>query len=103
MSVFEINRSRKDAGNLYKKRKLIFAFDENGEYSTENAELIVKLKRKFQYDESEIKVEENLNIVEESGIKVEINLRHCKKCDFTCETQGELLKHYREQHIKGGD
>jgi ribosomal protein S4 len=28
--------------------------------------------------------------------------RHCKKCDFTCETQGELLKHYRECHPKEG-
>ena len=45
-------------------------------------------------DVSEIKVEETEN-------KVEITLRHCKKCDFTCETQGELLKHYRENHAKG--
>ena len=28
-------------------------------------------------------------------------VRHCKKCDFTCETQGELLRHYREFHPKG--
>jgi len=31
----------------------------------------------------------------------EAAMRHCKKCDFTCETQGELLKHYREIHPKG--
>ena len=31
----------------------------------------------------------------------ESTLRHCKKCDFSCETQGELLKHYRECHPKG--
>lgn len=31
----------------------------------------------------------------------EKSLRHCKKCDFACETQGELLKHYREKHPKG--
>ena len=29
------------------------------------------------------------------------SLRHCKKCDFTCETQGQLLRHYREIHPKG--
>lgn len=29
-------------------------------------------------------------------------LRHCKKCDFTCETQGQLLAHYRQFHQKGG-
>ena len=32
---------------------------------------------------------------------IEIGVRHCKKCDFTCETQGELLRHYRELHGKG--
>ncbi len=31
----------------------------------------------------------------------EVATRHCKKCDFTCETQGELLRHYREFHPKG--
>ena len=31
----------------------------------------------------------------------EVSTRHCKKCDFTCETQGELLRHYREIHPKG--
>ena len=30
------------------------------------------------------------------------SLRHCKKCDFTCETQGQLLAHYREMHSKEG-
>jgi hypothetical protein len=29
-----------------------------------------------------------------------INIRHCKKCDFTCENQGQLLAHYREAHPK---
>jgi hypothetical protein len=29
------------------------------------------------------------------------DVRHCKKCDFTCETQGQLLQHYREIHPKG--
>lgn len=30
-----------------------------------------------------------------------VSLRQCKKCDFACESQGELLKHYREAHPKG--
>ena len=38
---------------------------------------------------------------EEVEIKSEISLRHCKKCEFTCETQGQLLAHYREFHSKG--
>ena len=37
----------------------------------------------------------------ETEIKSEISLRHCKKCEFTCETQGQLLAHYREFHSKG--
>ena len=40
---------------------------------------------------------------EESAEPIEeIAQRHCKKCDFTCETQGELLKHYRDCHPKEG-
>jgi hypothetical protein len=34
-------------------------------------------------------------------IKEEIKLKRCKKCDFTCDNQGELLAHYRESHPKG--
>ena len=38
---------------------------------------------------------------EEVEITAEKTLRHCKKCDFTCDTQGQLLRHYRESHTKG--
>ena len=55
----------------------------------------------IEAEEIEIKVDEISNIVDVSEIKVEIPLRHCKKCDFTCETQGQLLAHYREIHTKG--
>lgn len=30
-----------------------------------------------------------------------VTLRHCKLCDFTCESQGELMRHYKECHPKG--
>ena len=47
--------------------------------------------------------DENLPIPDETAEPIEeTSLRHCKKCDFTCETQGELLKHYRECHPKEG-
>lgn len=59
----------------------LFRFDENGEYSTSDDKLIQKLKKKFRYEE-------------------EVKTKHCKKCDFTCENQGELLAHYREIHPK---
>ena len=38
---------------------------------------------------------------EEVEIKSENSPRHCKKCEFTCENQGELLAHYRAEHPKG--
>lgn len=91
MGVYERKTRRDIIKN--KRPKLIFRFDENGKYVTEDIALIEKLKRKFRYDEIEI---ENKEI----EIKSENSLRHCKKCDFTCETQGQLLKHYRESHTK---
>jgi len=30
-----------------------------------------------------------------------VTLRHCKKCDFTCENQSEMMRHYRDFHPKG--
>lgn len=38
---------------------------------------------------------------EETGIKAEVILRHCKKCDFVCDNQGVLMKHYATEHPKG--
>ena len=38
---------------------------------------------------------------EEVEITAEKTLRHCKKCDFTCDNQGILMKHYAEKHPKG--
>lgn len=95
MGVYE-RRTRKDIAKN-KRPKLIFRFDANGEYVTEDAQLIEKLKRKFRFEETEAAPATNSEITEDT------KQRHCKKCDFTCETQGELLKHYREQHPKGGD
>lgn len=40
-------------------------------------------------------------IVKSNKIEEPASLRQCKKCDFACESQGELLKHYREAHPKG--
>ena len=37
----------------------------------------------------------------EPEICEETTLRHCKKCDFTCENQADLMRHYRENHPKG--
>ena len=37
----------------------------------------------------------------ETEIKAEVILRHCKKCDFVCDNQGVLMKHYATEHPKG--
>jgi hypothetical protein len=64
-----------------------FAFDENGQYETENELLIKVLKQSFP-------------IVEEP-IEQPKKTFKCKQCDFeTTESMGVLLAHYREAHPK---
>ena len=38
---------------------------------------------------------------EETEIKGENSLLHCKKCDFVCDNRGEFLAHHRKEHPKG--
>ena len=38
---------------------------------------------------------------EEVEITAEKTLRHCKKCDFTCDNQGILMKKKKKKHPKG--
>ena len=63
MSVFELNKSLKDRHNIYKSRKLLFRFDDKGEFITTDEKLIAKLMRKFRHDETEIKVEETSTLI----------------------------------------
>lgn len=58
-------------------KKPIFKFDEKGEFVTDDPKLIAELKTKFKFEQ-----------------------RKCKKCDFVCEGQSELLAHYRKNHPK---
>jgi hypothetical protein len=37
----------------------------------------------------------------ESSSDGTLNIKHCKKCDFTCETQSALMTHYKLNHKKG--
>lgn len=75
--------------NIASNRRLkSFRFDSEGKFETENPRLINALKRRFKYD---------IEVVAEEK---EETLKHCKKCDFTSTNQGELLKHYREEHPK---
>lgn len=67
-------------------------FGTDGTYETENEVLIQLLKTRFKHEEPQPELEISASPSE--------TIRHCKKCEFTCETQGELLRHYRECHPK---
>jgi len=104
LAVYEMRKKHTFGENSHKQRVFVCQFDENGEFSTNDEKLISKLSAKFKYDEviiSETPI--TTETTEEIETTDEIKLRHCKKCDFTCETQGQLLKHYREEHSKGGE
>ena len=70
-----------------------FTFDENGRFETHNRFVAYRLKsRGFK------KAEDTPPSPQPQEPQAE--LRHCKKCDFACASQGELLVHYRKQHPK---
>jgi hypothetical protein len=72
-----------------------FYFNEVGEYEAENPILIKVIGQNFETIQEEPKTENNVT-------GEEIKLRKCKKCEFECETQGELLQHYKKAHPKEG-
>lgn len=95
-----------------KRQKRLFLFDEHGtaiintdEYRPRIVKAIMKtykytdLRERHESEpDKEIVVKEENNAEVKSG--EEIKLRHCKKCDFACESQGDLLAHYRKEHKK---
>jgi hypothetical protein len=70
-----------------------FCFDENGEYSTENEVECKALSQVF-----EVVPEEMPDGMPTEEPISESKLRHCKKCEFSCKNQGEMLMHYRIEH-----
>lgn len=68
-----------------------FYFDSNGIFETDIPVLAKALSRQFEIDNPD----EIENKVESTEA-----IRRCKKCDFTCDNQGELLAHYRKNHPK---
>lgn len=86
---------------------LLCKFDENGELETEEKEVIRQLINIYRHEDEivdeEITGEETIEgeTSEETPIvDLEKHMKQCKKCDFTCENQGELLFHYKESHPK---
>ena len=72
-----------------------FYFDDKGEYETKNEVLIRVLSQSFKVVE-EIEPVEEPEAIEETPKPI----KHCKKCDFTCTNQGDLMSHYRHFHAK---
>lgn len=78
-----------------RKTKKIGRFSADGIFETNDTRVINRMKKHFPIlEENEIK-----EIKEELIIKKE-TIRHCKKCDYTCTNQGDLMKHYRLEHPK---
>ena len=73
-----------------------FYFDGEGIYETDTELMIKVLSQNFHVVEEKINIEKSVKVSQGEKIK------HCKKCEFTCANQGELLKHYRTEHPKEG-
>lgn len=86
---------------LDRKTKIIGRFDKDGIFETESP-LIIKRMKKYFEDAKEVAqtiIEEAVN-TQDVAQKEEI-VRHCKKCSYTTTNQGDLMRHYREEHPKG--
>jgi hypothetical protein len=99
--------------------RVLFVFDTKGEFITDDENIIrrclgffdnmkleskdISLKERKTYNippmtithKGDKKVEPIIEPKEDLPI-----LKHCKKCDFVCENQGDLLTHYRQNHSK---
>lgn len=68
------------------KKKPIFRFDDNGEYRTNDANIINKASKHFKViDDNEVKLEEVIAIK-----------RTCKTCGATFTNVGDFFAHARE-------
>lgn len=84
--------------------KILFRFDTKGEFITDDTEIIGRALGFFDHIELNIQtvgeiikktfITPELTIITNEEIKLE-NSKHCKKCEFTCNTQNELMTHYK--------
>lgn len=92
---------------------MVFRFDTKGEFITDDKDYIERCKPVFDYIEldakevgSRVKVAvamPKMTIVNNLAEKVKEEaktslMKKCKKCDFECDNQGDLLAHYRSAH-----
>jgi hypothetical protein len=88
--------------------KVMFRFDTKGEFITDDPEIIKRALGFFDYIEMKAepvggKVAKTFNTPALTITTInQEEKKHCKKCNFTCDNQGELLAHYREIHPKEG-
>jgi hypothetical protein len=88
--------------------KTMFVFDSKGEFITDDENIIARANGFFDsidLEAKEIGVRKaktfyNPPITIEKNEPKEEKTRHCKKCDFTCDFQADMLKHYRNFHSK---
>jgi hypothetical protein len=92
MGVYKRIKPHEIKRNAFLKKKLLFRFNENGEFETTDQGLIEKLKRHFKYDNEQIKP---------AGAEP-AKMMKCKKCNFETDNKGLLMAHYRE-HKKDGE
>ncbi len=102
-----------------------FYFGEDGLYETKNEMLIKLLAPLFEVVSEEdiqnvfgVRFAEPVKLVVSEAVEsvesvlitevivepieeIKPTMKHCKKCDFVCENQGELLAHYREHKKEG--
>jgi hypothetical protein len=91
--------------------KVMFRFDTKGEFITDDPEIIKRALGFFDYIEMKAepvggKVAKTHTtpamVITINGQENKEEKKHCKKCNFTCDNQGELLAHYRDIHPKEG-
>jgi hypothetical protein len=90
--------------------KAMFRFDTKGEFITDDPEIIRRALGFFDYIEMKAEPVGNkvakthttpaMVITTIGQVAKEEPKKQCKKCNFTCDNQRELLAHYREKHPK---
>ncbi len=63
----------------YRRNKEMFRFNGNGEFETEDSELIEWIRKNKNFLKPDPKYK-------------------CKKCDYETDNMGELLAHYKHEH-----
>lgn len=88
---------------MERRTKIIGRFDKDGIFETEDTRIINRMKKYFDNvkDIAQCPDKKEVNAQHITPVIPEKIVRHCKKCSYTTTNQGDLMKHYREEHPKG--